>query len=257
MANVLNESERGTLVAASILSADFGRLEAECRSVLEAEGGGDAGRADLLHLDVMDGHFVPNLTMGPDLCRGIRRWLPDATLDAHLMVTSPGDYVEAFADAGADHLTFHIEPASEGYRSRSGGGGGPVGKGYDVLELAERVRGAGMSVGLAINPPTPVEAALELVDAFDLVLVMSVHPGFSGQSFIEATLEKTARIRERLREDQRLQMDGGINLETAEGARAAGVDVLVAASAIFGRRPEERGEAIAGLRGAQDRQKAG
>jgi len=247
MPNVLTERGRGPLVAASILSADFARMEEDCRGVLEGDSA--ERRADLLHLDVMDGHFVPNLTMGPDLCRSLRRRFPQATLDVHLMVTDPTAYVDPFAEAGADHLTFHIEPASEAYRARTGAGGGPEGRGYDVLALAERIRAAGMTAGIAINPPTQVEAMLDVAEAFDLILIMSVHPGFSGQSFIEVVLEKAEDLKERLRPNQRLQIDGGVNRETAQGARGAGVDVLVAASAIFGRPPAERGEAIAALRG--------
>ncbi|MEL6330366.1 MAG: ribulose-phosphate 3-epimerase [Planctomycetota bacterium] len=225
----LREPARLPLVGASILSADFARLEAECSQALGAG-------ADLLHLDVMDGHFVPNLTMGPDLCRGLRRALPGAALDVHLMVERPERFLEPFAEAGADHATVHIEAIGD-----------------QGVDFAERVRALGMTAGLAINPPTRFESIEAHIEAFDLILVMSVNPGFSGQSFIEGVLPKAAMIRERLRDDQRLQIDGGVKPENAGLARDAGCDVLVAASAIFGKPEGDRGAAIAALRGGEAR----
>ncbi|MBX3365555.1 MAG: ribulose-phosphate 3-epimerase [Phycisphaeraceae bacterium] len=230
MTNVLSTTARRTLIAPSILSADFGHMAEECRSAL------DAG-ADLLHLDVMDGHFVPNLTMGPDMCRGLRRAFPKVTLDVHLMVMHPQNYFEAFVKAGADHLTIHIEAMP------------PADAADQALELAEDIRELGATAGLAINPPTPVERFLGLVEHFDLILIMSVNPGFSGQAFIPEVLDKARRIRPLLRHDQRLQIDGGVSPANAPTIRAAGVDVLVAASAIFGLPPARRSEAIALLRG--------
>lgn len=229
MTNLFTAPSRLPLVAPSILSADFARMGEECRGVLK-------GGADLLHLDVMDGHFVPNLTMGPDMCRALRRALPDVFLDVHLMVTDPGRFVEPFIAAGANHLTFHVEVAPPD----------------DMAALAERIRRAGATAGLAINPPTGVEKLLPLVEAFDLILVMSVNPGFSGQSFIEGVLEKTRQVRARLRPDQRLQMDGGIGLGNAAAVREAGCDVLVAASAIFGLPEAERPKVIRGLAGRDE-----
>lgn len=220
------------LVAPSILSADFARMGDECRHVLGSVADGGAG-ADLLHLDVMDGHFVPNLTMGPDMCRGVRRALPEAFLDVHLMVMEPEKFVEPFAKAGANLFTFHIERH----------------QGKAAVALADRIRAAGMLAGIAVNPPSAVEPVLEVAHAFDLVLVMSVNPGFSGQAFIPEVLEKARRIKPLLKPTQRLEVDGGVSETTAPKCREAGMDVLVAASAIFGKAPADRAAAVRTLRG--------
>jgi ribulose-phosphate 3-epimerase len=166
----------------------------------------------------MDGHFVPNLSMGPAVCDAVHRALPEAALDVHLMVTDPAAYIEPFAKAGASHITFHAEVVA------------------DPIPLIARIRGLGMSAGLAINPNTPVEALFPWLGSIDLALVMSVHPGFSGQSFIASVLPKVRAIRERAGHGLRIQMDGGVSSDSAPACRAHGCDLLVAASAIFGKR---------------------
>lgn len=204
------------LLAASILSADFGAMAADCQRVL------DLG-ADLLHVDVMDGHFAPNLTMGVDMIKGVRKHLPSVNLDVHLMVEDPGHYVEAFAKAGASNFAFHVEVCNT---MREGG--------IDGHALIEQIHDLGMTAGIVINPPTDVQTLQPYLDAVDLVLVMSVNPGFSGQSFMPEVLDKARWIKSRVDENTRIEMDGGLNPETAPLAVEAGVDTLVTASALFG-----------------------
>lgn len=222
MRTVLTRPSQLPLVAPSILSADFADLGHDAGRTL------DAG-ADLLHLDVMDGHFAPNLTFGPALTESLRRHLPEACLDVHLMVTDPDAFIRPFANAGADHFTFHVEANG------------------DPAATIAAIRDAGMTAGIAINPPTDVEQVLPWVEHVDLVLVMSVNPGFSGQSFIEGVLDKVRTVRGRLRPEQRLQMDGGVSPATAQACREAGCDVLVAGSAIYG--ADDAAAAIRSIRG--------
>lgn len=177
----------------------------------------------------MDGHFVPNLSMGPAVCAGLHAALPEACLDVHLMVTDPGAYVEPFAKAGASHVTFHIEVAP------------------DPRRLIDSIHALGMSAGLAINPDTPAEAIIPFLGSIEMALVMSVHPGFSGQKFIAGVLPKTRLLRAAGPRSLRIQMDGGVSPETAPACREHGCDVIVAASAIFGR--SNYAETIAALRG--------
>jgi len=209
-------------IAPSILSADFSRLGDEVRAAEEAG-------ADQIHVDVMDGHFVPNLSMGPIVVEALRR-VTSLPLDVHLMITDPEKYAPSFLKAGASHITFHVEVHR------------------DPLRLASLIREGGASVGLSLNPETPVSSVLPFVDEFDLILVMTVHPGFGGQSFLGENLDKVRAIRKAARREVDVQVDGGVDRRTAVLALGAGANVFVAGNAIFAA-PDPR-KAMAELRAA-------
>ena len=197
-------------VAPSILAADFARLGEELRAITEAG-------ADYVHVDVMDGHFVPNISIGPAVVKALRPH-SDLPFDVHLMIAPADPYLAAFAEAGADIITVHAEAGPHLHRS---------------LQV---IRGLGKRAGVSLNPATPVDAVAHVLDLVDLILVMSVNPGFGGQKFIGSALDKIADLRRRIDAAGRaidLEVDGGVNAETAPAARAAGADVLVAGSAVF------------------------
>lgn len=218
------ESRSAVRIAPSLLAADVARLGEEVRAI-------EAAGADWLHLDIMDGHFVPNISFGPGLVRGLRAHcrLP---FDVHLMIAPVDPYIAAFAEAGADVISLHPEAGPHLHRS------------------LQTIRGMGKKAGVVLNPATPVAAVENVLDLCDLILVMAVNPGFGGQSFLESQLPKIAALRRMIDESGReiaLEVDGGVTAATAPRCIAAGADVLVAGTAVFG--AADYAQAIAGLRG--------
>jgi len=211
------------LIAPSILSADGGRLRDEIAAVEEAG-------ADWIHVDVMDGHFVPNITMGPAIIGALRK-ATRLPFDVHLMIRNPDSYVESFAAAGADYITVHVEAASHLHRT------------------VELIRKTGKKAGVSLNPATPLGSIEEILADIDLLLIMSVNPGFGGQQFIKNSLNKIKRARQMiapLAQKPLLEVDGGVNLSNISAIARAGADVLVAGAAVFG--TDNYSETIASLK---------
>jgi ribulose-phosphate 3-epimerase len=210
---------RKILIAPSILSADFARLGEEIQDV-EKNG------CDVVHVDVMDGHFVPNLTIGPVVVKWIRK-VTKLPVDVHLMIEHPEKYIEEFRKAGSDWITIHIEAQTQ------------------VKETLEMIRKSGAKAGLSLRPKTPLSAIEPYLPLLDLVLIMSVEPGFGGQSFMHDQMDKVKTLRTKFK--GLISVDGGVNAETAEIVKESGADILVAGTAVFGHK--DRGQAIRTLRG--------
>ncbi|HEY8433154.1 MAG TPA: ribulose-phosphate 3-epimerase [Sphingomicrobium sp.] len=224
----MNQSRSGPIIAPSILSADFAKLGEEVRAI------DDAG-ADWIHIDVMDGHFVPNLTIGPGVVKALRPHT-QKPFDVHLMISPVDPFLDAFADAGADIITVHPEAGPHLHRS------------------IQRVKSLGKKAGVSLNPATPAKALDYVLEEVDLVLVMSVNPGFGGQKFISSQLRKIEAIANRIAKESLgaiVEVDGGIDPQTAPQAIAAGATALVAGTAVFRGGPAAYSDNIKALRGAK------
>ena len=211
-------------IAPSILSADFSRLGEEIKDV-------EKGGADYIHVDVMDGHFVPNITIGPLIVEAIRP-ITSLPLDVHLMIENPDQYIETFAKAGADIITVHVEACPHLHRT---------------IQL---IKSQGIKAGVVLNPHTPVSMIEHVLEDIDMVLLMTVNPGFGGQKFIHSVLPKVKQVADMIRERNlqvEIEIDGGVNVETAKLCVEAGANVLVAGSAVYNEK--DRGAAIAAIRG--------
>jgi ribulose-phosphate 3-epimerase len=212
-------------IAPSILAADFANLSNEIKDV-------EAGGADYIHVDVMDGHFVPNITLGPMIVKAIRPFT-NLPLDVHLMIENPDHYIEAFAEAGSDYITVHAEATPHLHRT---------------IQL---IKSKGIKAGAVLNPGTPVEMIKHVVEDLDMVLLMTVNPGFGGQSFINSVVPKIRAVKElaeQFNPSLEIEVDGGVTTETARLCTEAGANVLVAGSAIYNKK--DRGQAIAAIREA-------
>ncbi len=213
-------------IAPSILSCDFSRLGEEIRAV-------EAGGADWIHVDVMDGHFVPNITIGPVITKGARR-STDLPLDVHLMIESPEEYLESFVEAGATFITIHVEACR------------------NLTDTLDRIHSLGVKAGVAINPETPLEEIGRVLRQLDLLVIMSVNPGFGGQGYIPGSTEKVAAARsllDRQNSSAELEVDGGVGASNAADLQSAGASVLVAGSAVY-RHPEGPGAGVRTIREA-------
>ena len=207
----------GTIeISPSILSADFANLASEIAQI-------EAAGVKMVHLDVMDGHFVPNITFGPPVVAKLRKY-SNLVFDTHLMITNPEKYAEKFVEAGSDHITFHIETVD------------------NPIEFIKYLKGLGVTAGVTLNPETPVETIEKVAPMCDMVLVMTVHPGFGGQKFLDDAARKCIRIRELVGPDVRIEVDGGVDPVTAPTVVGYGADTLVAGNAIFSK--SNRQEAI-------------
>ena len=197
-------------ISPSILSADFSKLGSEIQDLEKAE-------ADFIHIDVMDGHFVPNITIGPEVIKKIRKYT-SLPFDVHLMISPVHSFIKNFADAGADIITIHPEAAT------------------DLISSIKKIKSYNKKVGISLNPETSVDKVLSVLNIIDLVLIMSVNPGFGGQKFIESTLDKVKLLRKKIDEKKlnvQIEIDGGINFESSKMAKKAGVDILVSGNTIF------------------------